>query len=135
MAEGTQNKRAAKPAKTFTHFMNGLRHGKFAPLVTDEWNALLREVNSSAIDNTAVVKGKLVITLGVTINALGEAQVVADVKKTAGKPKAVSNNYYVTEDGLSTEDPRQVELPLREVAPPRMRGEQRSDDDDETNAG
>lgn len=131
MAEGTQNQKS-EGARSITRFIDGLRHGRFAPKASEEFQALLRELSDTAIDESAVVKGKFTIELGLTVNAMGEVQVVGDYKRTSRKPKAASNNYYITKGmNLTTEDPRQTSLPLREVRAPRLRGEEGDEVDDE----
>lgn len=64
------------------------------------------------------VKGRLTLTLDVSVLANGTASVDADVNVKIPKPKRLPSTMFVTKDGnLSAQNERQLKLGLREVKP------------------
>lgn len=98
--------------KPFTQFIAEQRRGALHTELSDQ----LAELVHACLETGK--KGKLALTISVAPikDADGTVSITDDVKLTAPKPDAKPSIFFTDEQGnLSRQDPRQVELPLREV--------------------
>jgi len=95
---------------SFTEVIGNYRQGALDEQLAEN----LREIVAAVIDTGKV--GKLTINLKVSPNGDGSVELDADVKAAVPRVTVGKALFYAEADGtLSRKDPRQPDLPLREV--------------------
>jgi hypothetical protein len=87
----------------------------------EELSTTLQELTEKLTEHAerteSTAKGSITITLSLAAKANGTVSVEADVKTKEPKAKRPGSVFWVTDgNNLSSENPRQTRLPLREVA-------------------
>lgn len=96
------------------HIDDGGLHAELSAAVQSLTTTLTDQVDAMGAD----AKGTITVVLSLAARRNGTVDVGADVKVKAPKPKRANTLFWPTKSGnLSAENPRQVSLPLREVAP------------------
>ncbi len=108
--------------------LNDFDGGKFRNECSKEFAELLTKLRDRAIDTTLIARGKVTIVLSLAVEPNGMAKIEGDVTVKAPKPLRGADHFYVSRNGkgLSRNNPKQPELPLRAVGapaePPRAPG-------------
>lgn len=98
--------------------LGDIRRGRFLEDIDAELRAVVDAVRDAA-SNGRVVSGEVTIKLKVKSNASDELALRVEDSVTSRLPKRPSGEsvfFATTDGGLVRQDPRQQELPLREVS-------------------
>lgn len=102
-------------ARSFGVLLQSIGDGTFHAEVSEEMHALTKKLDGHAFD-FGKAKGTITIALTVEIDRDGVVTIDPDVKLKVPKPARKKGRFWVTPGGnLSPENPKQAQLPLREV--------------------
>ncbi len=96
--------------RLFTDVIGDLESGR----VAEDLTAALHEV-VMAVQATGRA-GKLTLTLSIRPNGDDSVFITPSVKPAAPEPARAVTTFYLTAGGITRRDPRQGEIPFREVA-------------------
>ncbi len=101
-------------ARPFLDFLREHRNGLTHDELTDSLNELVAAVAETEKG------GKISITFAVKPNGDGAVMVLDEVKVTKPKPTKGGSLFFITpENNLTRMDPKQPQLPLRDIGPAR----------------
>lgn len=89
--------------------------GKLRNEASRQLKELIENLQDQATQTCRSAKGKLTVDFDFNIDPTGLAKVHAEVTKKLPKPVRAGDAFFVTKGGLSRKNPKQQELPLREV--------------------
>jgi hypothetical protein len=102
--------------RAFSVFLQQINHGETHSILGEELWGLVRKCEQQAI-LVGKGKGTLTLKLTVAIDQNGNATIEPDVAVKPPKPPRGVGRFWVDRTGnLVNKDPRQQELPLREVS-------------------
>lgn len=112
---GTENKKD-EGIRSFTRAIDHLNFGSTQVELSEELHDLTTRMLAHAKKCGREVKGKMVVSLDLLCNGHGELLIQASSKSALAKPKGETSHAWVTASGNVTfQNPRQTELPLREI--------------------
>lgn len=113
-------------ARAFGVFLNELHSGSVQIECTEEFHKMLQrlEVVAGLRGTKGEAKGVFTLKITVKAHANGTAQVKSDVEFKAPKPDRDEDMFWLTRgSNLTRKNPKQQELPLRDVSAPENRSD------------
>lgn len=102
--------------RTFSAFLGEVDEGRLQADLTNEMTDLVAAMSNHAAEFGGKPKGKIVITLDLKLDG-GVFEVAGEVKTTKPKTARARSIFWATpENHLSRMNPRQQQLPLRDVS-------------------
>lgn len=103
----------------FAVVLAAINHGQLRDELSAEMGKVLTALIERSHATSKAAKGKLTLTLDFEVEPSGLVAIDVDVSSKTPKPLRASDHFYATKSGgLSRKDPRQQDLPLREVDAP-----------------
>lgn len=100
----------------FVKLISSIQDGVLEADLSEQLTEIVSELTAQARDMGGKPKAKLTLNLLFKLDS-GMVEVTADVKVTQPKPVLGKSIFWPTKDNqLSPENPRQLEMPLRDVA-------------------
>jgi hypothetical protein len=100
----------------FVKVISTMQDGTLERELTEQLSDIVAALTDQARERGGKPKAKLALTLIFTLDS-GMVEVTGDVKVTQPKPVLGKSIFWPTNDNqLSPENPRQLEMPLRDVA-------------------
>lgn len=110
---------ADNTTREFTVLLAELNGGAIRDELGEVLAKSLFELHEQAIATMSTRAGKLTLSLALTVEPSGAVRINADVSNKLPTVPRPSDHFFVSRGGaLTRKNPRQQELPLREVAPP-----------------
>lgn len=107
------------PMRTFSTVLAAIDDGRFHSDLTDKLKALLGDMSNHQQEFGGKVSGIMSINVGFTLEG-GLVDVVAKAEvKTPKRPNARTVMYLTPENNLSASNPKQRNLPFRDVSEPQ----------------
>jgi len=118
---GSQKERPAmskEPAlRTIDEILTLTDNGQYAPLLRAENEQLIREIVDFAASYGSKASGKITITINYTTDRFGQFELTAEhAIKPPKPPKAKGTAWPADEGGLTTANPNQKRMEIRDVA-------------------
>lgn len=102
--------------RSFTRTVDQLNFGQTQVEMSEELHDLTIRMLNHAKKHACEVKGKMIVTLDLVCDGHGQLGIQASSKSGVAKPKGGTSHAWLTKQGNVTfKNPRQTELPLREV--------------------
>ena len=101
----------------FACLLNEIDDGKLRDEASKSLSELLLYLHAQALDKSTMVKGKLSLSLTVSVDKKGMVAILGDITVKQPAPLRGIDNFYLSRNGkgLSRSNPKQQSLPLREV--------------------
>ena len=110
------NKTPDEGSRSFTRTIDHLNFGETQIELSEELHDLTVRMLAHARKHSCEVKGKMVVALDLSCDSYGQLLIQASSKVGVSKPKGGASHAWLTPGGNVTfKNPRQQELPLREV--------------------
>ena len=106
--------------RSFGTFMPHVDDGAFDVECTQQLTELLSALEEQALSTCREKSGSITVKLAFTVDEKGHATVHGDVGIKKPKPKRGGSHLWLLKGKLSARNPRQVELPLRDVSKPTV---------------
>lgn len=107
--------------RDFSHFFNSLDDGNAAAEASVALQDLVKETAAKAAARMKPLVGTMTVTLAVAIDETGVSRVTYEIKAKPPKHKTQPSTFWVSKGGnLTPNNPRQVELAIRDVSKPQV---------------
>lgn len=108
--------------RSFAVFLTHLSEGEAERELSRQMQALMKQMRDEAIARNGKIKGALAVNFKFIIPPTGPVAVTYDVTSKAPKRVTSEGYFWLTKGGnLTHKNPKQEELPLREVSEPSAR--------------
>lgn len=112
----TDERQVNEGARSFTRTIDKLHYGHTQIELSEELHDLTSRMLAHAKKHNVEVKGKMVVALDLAVDAHHQLLIQISSKSAMAKPKGGTSHAWLTDQGNVTfQNPRQTELPLREV--------------------
>lgn len=109
-------------ARNFAQVLAAIEDGHFHGDLSDKLRDVVGDLENAAMQRGGKAAGTLTLTLKLSLEG-GIMEISGDISTKVPKPKRGRSIFYVTpENNLSRRDPKQPDLPLRDVSVPGARG-------------
>lgn len=116
-------------AKSFAVLLPQIDDGALHAEATEELRKLLVTLSTTARNRMLISRGEMALKMKFAVTPKGEVTVIGEVTTKAPKGKNPTSTFFLTPGStLSQRNPRQQELPLRDVSN-RDRSKDLSEDD------
>lgn len=106
------------PTRTFAQFIADAEDGRFVPHASDRMTEMLAKTEEVAGLNGGTAKCKMVVTFEFKMEG-GVVETTAEITTKVPKLKRGKSVWWLTPEGnLTRSNPKQSELPLRDVSAP-----------------
>jgi hypothetical protein len=107
--------------RSFSHLLHQIGEGQFHAELSETMHELTKKLEAHAYDFSKA-KGKITLSLTVEIDREGLVTIDPEVTTKVPKPARKRGRFWIAPGGhLAAENPKQQQLPLREVPSPRTR--------------
>jgi hypothetical protein len=103
--------------RSFAHTMATICDGELNSAASEELHAAVKYLEEEAAGRRSKVKGKFKLEIDLQVDDNGTVLFAYSIKTKVPEPRRQAAVMWITKGGnLSTENPRQTKLPLREVS-------------------
>lgn len=104
--------------RSFATFLPHVDDGAFEAECTEKMGELLTVLEAQALATCRNTAGRITVTLDFKVDEKGNTTLHGDVAVKKPKPKRGGTHMWLLKGKLSNRNPRQQELPLRDVSSP-----------------